>query len=121
MSMRILANENVAESVVHGLRTRGHDVAWIWEDARGSADDRILLRAQRETRIVLTFDKDFGMLAFHAGLPSSCGIILARVRGGPELRAERVLEAVDSRPDWVGHFVVIENHKLRVRKLPSIE
>lgn len=78
----------------------------------------ILERARREARIVLTFDKDFGMLAFQAALPAQCGVILARVRGSPTLRMQRVLEAIASRDDWTGQFVVIENHKLRVRPLP---
>jgi len=33
----------------------------------------------REGRILLTFDKDFGELAWRAGLPASSGIILFRL------------------------------------------
>jgi hypothetical protein len=35
--------------------------------------------AAREARIVLTFDKDFGELAWRAGLPASSGIVLLRL------------------------------------------
>src|SRR5438552_17379034 len=34
--------------------------------------------AQTQNRLLLTFDKDFGELAFRAGLPAKCGIILLR-------------------------------------------
>ncbi len=51
------------------LRHDGHDVAWVRTDAPGSTDQQVLARAVAEDRILLTFDKDFGDLAFRAGLP----------------------------------------------------
>ena len=116
--MRILANENILQSAVEALRARGHDVVWVLRDAPKSGDDVILARAQREGRIVLTFDKDFGMLAFQAGLPAHCGVILARLQGSPVFQTQRLLDVIASRDDWTGQFVVIENSTLRVRPLP---
>jgi len=52
--MRILANENIPEDAVVALRERGHDVAWVRTDAPGSSDIKVLERAQREERIVVT-------------------------------------------------------------------
>ncbi len=69
--MRILANENFPGEAIAALRARGHDVAWVRTDAPGSSDVQVLERAQREHRIVVTFDKDFGELAFRSRLPSS--------------------------------------------------
>ena len=40
--MLLLANENVPGDAVSALRLKGHDVAWIREDAPGSTDVRIL-------------------------------------------------------------------------------
>ena len=54
--MRLLANENFPLDAVNALRADGHDVVWIREDSRGAPDGKILLRAQEENRIVLTFD-----------------------------------------------------------------
>ena len=64
---------------VEALRTDGHDVAWIREDARGTSDDKILFRAQEENRIVLTFDKDFGELVFRSRFPAQSEVILFRI------------------------------------------
>lgn len=61
------------------LRKQGHDVVWIREAAPGSGDTEVLERAQEEDRILITFDKDFGELAFKRGLPASCGVILFRI------------------------------------------
>jgi predicted nuclease of predicted toxin-antitoxin system len=75
--MRFLANENFPLDAVALLRKQGHDVAWIRQDAPGSLDEDVLARA--ENRILITFDKDFGELAFRVGLPVSIGIILFRI------------------------------------------
>jgi len=77
--MRLQADENVPLDVVTALRLRGHDVAWVREDMPGAEDMRVLERAQRENRVVLTFDKDFGELAIRRQIPAVSGIILLRI------------------------------------------
>jgi hypothetical protein len=69
--MHFLANENFPLDAVQAVRNIGHDVAWIRTDAPGSKVRDILQRAVSEQRILLTFDKDFGDLAFQLGLPAS--------------------------------------------------
>lgn len=78
--MRFLANENFPGDTVEALRQQGNNVSWIRTDAPGSTDIDVLAFAQSEERIILTFDKDFGELAFHSGLPASSGVILFRLR-----------------------------------------
>ena len=77
--MRLLANENFPGDAVTALREAGHDVAWVRTDAPGSNDQGVLARAQAEDRILVTFDKDFGELAFRTRLPATSGIILFRI------------------------------------------
>jgi predicted nuclease of predicted toxin-antitoxin system len=116
--MRILANENVARTVIDGLRAQGHDVLSVKESLRGEKDEAILARAQVEKRIVLSHDKDFGELAFRFGLPAECGVILIRLTGlDPDLDNTRVLEAIESRHDWEGRFSVITVDRVRMRPL----
>ena len=84
----------------------------------GSADDVILACAQSENRLVLTHDKDFGELAFRYGLPATCGILLIRLSGtGPNADVEQVLNIIESRDDWTGHFSVVRHGRLRMRAL----
>lgn len=116
--MRILANENVADEIVNALRVQGHDVAWIAMDAPGASDREVLQRAAAEDRIVLTFDKDFGELAFRERLPVSTGVILLRVRGGdPASVTQVVVAALQGHDDWAGHFSVVENQRVRMTPL----
>jgi predicted nuclease of predicted toxin-antitoxin system len=117
--MRILANVNFPLDAVEALRQQGHDVAWVRADAPGSSDQAVLQRAQNENRIVVTFDKDFGELAFRAKLPASSGIILFRIStASPQPLAYAAVAALNSRTDWAGNFSVMEDRRIRVTPLP---
>jgi predicted nuclease of predicted toxin-antitoxin system len=118
--MRLLADENLPGSVVAELRARGHDVLSVKESMRGAGDPAVLARAQAELRIVLTQDKDFGELAYRAGLPAGCGVILFRLTGNdPDADGRRMVAAVETRTDWAGAFAVVTPRRIRVRALPG--
>lgn len=118
--MRIIANENVSRTVIHELRSRGHDVLSVKEAMRSATDEEILARAQAEERLVVTHDKDFGELAFRFGLPAGCGVVLFRLSGAdPDTDNRRVLEVLESRTDWVGHFSTVTDDRIRMRPLPG--
>lgn len=117
--MHLLANENFPLDAVTALREDGHDVAWVREDARGSKDEQVLARAQQEERILITFDKDFGELAFRSKLPATSGVILFRISvPSSEYIAQVAVQALATRADWAGHFSVIEDNRIRMTLLP---
>ena len=117
--MKLLANENFPFLAVKALRNAGHNVVWARTDMPGAKDDVILQCAQDEARLILTFDKDFGELAFRWGLSSSCGIVLFRLRTkSPEYIRDRVLEVLSNQIDWAGHLFVVEEFRVRIRPLP---
>lgn len=118
--MRVLANENFPGEAIGALRERGHDIVWIRTEAPGSKDQTILQRAQIEKRIIVTFDKDFGELAFHSRLPASCGIVLFRISApSPASVIQKVVETLESRSDWEGNFAVVEDWQIRIRPFAS--
>ncbi len=117
--MRFLANENFPLDAVEALRSAGHDAAWIRADSPGVTDPVVLARAVAECRVLVTFDEDFGDLAFRAGLPTGSGVILFRLRAGSSADlARQIAAAVAQRDDWAGHFAVVEPGKVRLRPLP---
>jgi hypothetical protein len=63
--MKLLANENFPGEAVRALRARGHDVLWVRREMPGAPDADVVGRARSEGRLLVTFDKDFGELAFH--------------------------------------------------------
>ena len=118
--MQFLANENFPLDAVTALREKGYDVVWIRTDAPGSKDPDILQRAVNENRVPLTFDKDFGELAFQFGLPATCGIVLFRLQATTSaILAGMVVAAIESRTDWAGKFSVVDFGRIRVRPLPT--
>lgn len=118
--LRILANENFPGPLIRELRRRGHDVASVKESMRGAGDRDVLARAQAESRLVVTFDKDFGELAYRFDLPASSGVILFRLSGSdPEIDNARALSALESGIEWTGYFAVVSDDRIRVRPLPG--
>ena len=69
---------------------------------------------------MLTFDKDFGELAFRERLPAACGIVLFRISTPTPAHAVRViLAALEIHTDWAGHFAVVEDDQVRLTPLPE--
>jgi predicted nuclease of predicted toxin-antitoxin system len=62
--MKLFADEYMARAIVIRLRDLGHDVLYASEDRPGALDPDWLIRAESESRVVLTADKDFGELIF---------------------------------------------------------
>jgi predicted nuclease of predicted toxin-antitoxin system len=116
--MKLLADENFPRVAVEALRQDGHDVLWARLDMPGDDDAAILERAQVDARLILTFEKDFGELAFHWGLPADSGVMLLRFAADqPDVVANRIVKLLRERTDWAGHFSVVESHRIRSRPL----
>ena len=75
--MRFLADESCDFRVVRALRAAGHDVTAAIELVPGAADSTVFEMAEREGRIFVTEDRDFGQLVY-AGANPAPGVILLR-------------------------------------------
>ena len=116
--MRLLANENIPLSAVEALRACGHDVLWIREKEPEITDIEVMGLGYREKRILVTFDKDFGELAFCTKQPPACGIILFRIPMiSSAFIAKAFVKVIESRNDWKGHFAVVEEDRVRIKPL----
>ena len=117
--MRFLADENFPGVAVRALRDAGFDVAWVRTDSPGSSDEAVLARSKSEGRVLLTFDKDFGELAFRRGIEATSGVILFRLllRSPAELTPQ-IVKILRSRTEWEGYFSVVEPGRVRMRPLP---
>lgn len=74
--MKFLSDENVPRSIVIFIRKKGYDVKDIQEEKlRGLEDEKVIELAQKEHRIIITYDKDF--IASPDNLHTT-GIILLR-------------------------------------------
>ena len=119
--MNFLCDMGVSMVVVEWLRRVGHDTAHLHEEGlHRLPDSGIFAKARSENRTVVTFDLDFGEIVAltRSRLPS---VIVFRLRNA---RAEHVIERLESvlaeSEETIrdGAFVVIEEHRHRVRHLP---
>ena len=60
----ILADEGLNGHIVRGLRNAGFSVEWILETAGGITDKEVIIYAQKNSKILITEDKDFGEWVF---------------------------------------------------------
>lgn len=88
--MKFITDENLGIRVPQYLRALGYDVISAIEVALSKPDTDILDIANREDRIILTTDKDFGELVFKEKL-AHCGVILLRLKDESVTNKKRVL------------------------------
>ena len=116
--MRWLADECVDAGLVARLRLAGHDVVYMAEVDAAASDVEVIDRAQRDDRLLLTEDKDFGDLVFRRGRPVP-GVILLRVN--PVMRSlkeGRLAAAIAQFGDGLlGRYTIVEEARFRSRPL----
>jgi len=115
--MKLLANENIPIELVKELRNSGYDILRVDEVKKGMKDREVLDLSIKESRILITFDKDFGELAIKEKRKAT-GIILLRIH--PESIQhikKRILLLFGQIRELEGKFIVLEEHIIRERNL----
>ena len=114
--MRFLANENFPDPSIIVLRHAGYEIKSIRTDATSIADPQVIALAQAESRIILTFDKDYGELIFKGGIEAPPAVLFLRYRGrDPKVAAALIHEAINSGTALEGRFTIIEEDGIRQR------
>lgn len=116
-SLRLLVDVNAGLTIATALRDVGHDVLFAGDLDWRMSDVDILSLANREQRIILTMDTDFGEMIYGSGLAHQ-GILLLRMPGAGRLEKIQVVEEIIHRygDQLPGHFCVYRQGKLRVRR-----
>jgi predicted nuclease of predicted toxin-antitoxin system len=114
MSERYLANENFPAVIVRELRAQGDDVRHAAETMVGVSDAVVLDAAIRESRVLLTFDRDFGELVFHRRHPPAPGIVLFRFGvQAPDVILQSLRGFFAVKPILRGFFSVVSPGRIR--------
>jgi predicted nuclease of predicted toxin-antitoxin system len=121
--VRFLADAGISPKTVEFLRKAGHDVAHVRDYGMQRAPDReVIERAQAESRVLLTFDLDFGEI-LALGVLRHPSVVLFRLAketsAAVNLRLAAVLAAQSSALDG-GALVLVEDSRYRLRKLPIV-
>ena len=120
--LKFIADVNVEKAVVDFLRGEGCDVKWIPDLDCAMADENLLKLANKERRILLTNDKDFGELTF-LQRKLSVGVILIRVKGQKTNDKVKIMRRVlkDHSNKLLNHFVVLSKAKFRFIPMEGIK
>ena len=115
--MDFLANENFPVFSIRLLRNAGHNVASVLEDTSGARDSEVLWRGHEESRIILTFDRDYGELIYRHKSIVPAGLVFFRFDPAtPGEPAEILLEIIEKdKITLMGKFTVIERERIRQR------
>ncbi len=114
--MNLLADESVDKPIVDRLRQDGHTVLYIAELDPSIDDDAVLHRANQNSALLITADKDFGELVFRMG-QIHAGVVLFRLAGlSPKMKAGIVSAAIIHRGrELLSAFSVISPGTVRIR------
>ena len=119
--MRFLADAGISPRTVEFLRSDAHDAIHVRELGLQRASDReIVDRALADSRILLTFDLDFGEILALGVLngPSTVTFRLADERASAVNRRLEVVVSEQANALASGALVLVEDTRYRVRRLP---
>jgi predicted nuclease of predicted toxin-antitoxin system len=119
--MRFLADMGVSVRVVEWLREHGHDATHLRDESlQRMADPDVFRKAATEGRILLTFDLDFSEIVALSG-QKNVSVALFRLHNTRTSHViERLKIALEETKQTLesGAIIVIEESRLRVRRLP---
>lgn len=114
--MRFLVDESTGKKLANLLEQAGHDVVFVGDIMPGIANGKVLTKAERANRILITDDKDFGELLFRLKKPSKGIVFLRTDTTSPEKRFE-LLDDILKKYEIEGKFIIVKEGRIRIRKL----
>ena len=122
--MKFLLDMNLPRQLGKLLREQGHDCRHAADHGLVTAEDHEIVELARSTgEVILTHDLDFGRILSFSGKAAPSVIIFRQTSTLPEhlarslTRTEELWESAVSS----GAIVILEDRKVRVRRLPIEE
>ena len=112
--MKFLIDSNLGRKFTNLIKKTGYEAAFINDILKNASDEDILILAERENRIVITADKDFGELIFKLRISSTGVILLRTLTTDAERRFDMVKDTLDKAK---GKFIIVKEGQIRVRDL----
>ncbi|MEM2146036.1 MAG: DUF5615 family PIN-like protein [Candidatus Jordarchaeaceae archaeon] len=112
--MKFLVDESTGKKLAKLLATK-YDVLFVGDILKSAKDEEVLEFAEREGRILITDDKDFGRLVLILGKPSS-GVIFLRTSTTNAEKRFKILQEVLRKLDAKGKFMVVREDRIRIRR-----
>jgi predicted nuclease of predicted toxin-antitoxin system len=118
--MKFLLDENADIRVAIHLNALGHNVATVAGDHRaGLPDPEVLALAERDGRILVTDDRDYGELVFQDGMPHA-GVIFFRLGTTKiQVRIARLDHVLAEHADQLNLFLIVTRDRVRIGGFPT--
>jgi predicted nuclease of predicted toxin-antitoxin system len=118
--VRFLVDECTGPAVARWLRSQGHEVFSVYEQARGMHDAKVIAMACSGEWILVTNDKDFGERVFREG-QAHRGVVLLRLEDETARNKISVVrELLTSYADRLtDSFAVVSDTHVRFGKAPT--
>jgi predicted nuclease of predicted toxin-antitoxin system len=121
--MRFLADAGISPKTVQFLSELAHDAVHVKSLGLARATDaQIVDRARQDSRVLLTFDLDFGDILALGVLDKPSVIIFRLADERADSVNQRLSAVLTERPADLesGVLILVEDSQYRVRKLPII-
>ena len=111
---KFLADENIPAKTVQTLKQKGINITSILETSHGLEDTEVLNIANKQDRIIITFDTDFGNLICKQKHKTK-GIILLRIKlKSPQQITETLEKLLTTKPPMENCFIVVREYSIRI-------
>lgn len=121
-NIKFIADVNIEKPIIDYLSENSYDIKWIPDYNCEIPDEELLKLANKEKRILITNDKDFGEIVF-LQKRLSAGVILLRIKEqrteDKVLLIEKLLQ--DYSDKILKHFIVITKEKFRFIDMEGIK
>lgn len=122
--MRFLLDNNLSPRLVAGLGMAGHDAIHVRDRGLEAASDpEVMAAAVDDKRVLVSGDTDFGTLLAQSRATGPSVVLFRRETGRrPEAQLRTLLANVGQIESALneGSLVVIEDTRLRIRRLPLL-
>lgn len=118
--MKFIADENISPETIEFIRKLGYDIIDVYQaNLSGFKDSEIVDFAEKNNRIIISFDLDFGEIYYFSPW-RNFGIIILRIHPQIPDEANRLLEKLLSSASSLKHklgnaLVVINKRTIRIR------
>lgn len=116
--LKFLIDNSSGKKLATALKNQRYDVIYAGDILSDAEDEEVLEKAEKEGRILITNDKDFGELIFRHKKPSS-GVILLRLKIDFPNNRIRILGVLIKKfgTRLKKRFIVVSEDKFRIKKL----
>lgn len=114
MKVKFLVDECTGKRLSNLLTAAGYDTIFVGDWKPSASDDEVLDKANKEGRVLITDDKDFGELVFRLEKPSS-GVILIRTSTTNSSIRMHLLETLLKSTEVYKKFIVLKDKVFKIR------